>query len=120
MARYCVRRKLEEKDLPQSSAAGDPPLPLVLPSQEGEPWELPPPLEDILEDAVKPRDHVTLSTDSPKATPVEDTTDDSEQPPRPGDPVPTGVDSVDPASIPTPSDESWTEHQWWRYRTSGG
>ena len=43
VARYCVRRKLEEKDLPQGSAAGDSQLniewgmstPLVLPSQDG-------------------------------------------------------------------------------------
>ena len=29
--------------------------------------------------------------------------------PRPKDPAPMSVDSVDPASIPTPSDESWTD-----------
>ena len=117
VARYCVRRKLEEKDPPQCSAAGDPPLPidwemskpLVLPSQEGEPWELAPPLEEPSEDVGKPLEHETLSTDSPKATTGEDTTDDSDQPPRPEDSVPMCVDSVDPAFVPTPSDESWTE-----------
>ena len=40
---------------------------------------------------------------------MEDTTEASEQPPRPEDPVPMSADSVDPASVPTPSDESWTE-----------
>ena len=45
VARYCVRHKLEEEDLPQGSAAGDSQLhldwemskPLILPSREGEP-----------------------------------------------------------------------------------
>ena len=63
VARYCVRRKVEEKDLPQCSAAGDPPLPidwemsetLVLPAQEGEPWELAPTLEGQLPEVGPPR-----------------------------------------------------------------
>ena len=50
VARYCVRRKLDEKDLPQGSAAGDSHLiffwemskPLVLPSKDGDQWELAP------------------------------------------------------------------------------
>ena len=113
VARYCVRRKLEEKDLPQGSAAGDSqlhidwemPKPLVLPSQGGEPWELAPTSEESSEGAPKPLARETLSTDSTKEAPVEDTTEASERPPRPDDPVPMSLDSVDP----TPSDESRTE-----------
>ena len=83
-----------------------------------------------MEDVEKPREQETLPTDSPKATSGEDITDNSDlpprpedpdpmrvdsvepnsdQPPRPEDPVPMSVDSVDPAPIPTPSDESWAE-----------
>ena len=85
VARYCIRRKLAEKDLPQCSATGDPPLPidwemskpLVLPPQEGEPWQLAPPLEEPSEEVEKPREPETLTTDSPKATTGEDAMDDT-------------------------------------------
>ena len=40
---------------------------------------------------------------------MEDTAEASEQPPRPEDPVPMSLDSVDPAPDSSPSDESWTE-----------
>ena len=131
VARYCVRRKVAEKDLPQSSSAGEPSLPinwemsnpLVLPSQDGEPWELAPSGDALLDDVEKPQERETLSTASPKATSEEppscivdkDSRDlepvdpVSDTPPRPEAPVPLSVDPVDPASIPTPSDESWTD-----------
>ena len=40
---------------------------------------------------------------------MEDTTEASEQRPRPEDPVRMSLDSVDPAPDSSPSDESWTE-----------
>ena len=114
VARYCVRRKLDEKDLPQGSAAGDSQLnidwemskPLVRPSQDGEPWELDPLLEESSEAARKTLGRETQSTDLTKEAPVEDTTEVSEQPPRPEDPVPMSLDSVDPAPDSSPSGES--------------
>ena len=88
VARYCVRRKVEEKDLPQSSVAGDPALPidwemskpLVLPHQDGESWELAPSGDELVEDVGKPLELETLSTDSPKATSGENTLDNSDPP----------------------------------------
>ena len=59
-----------------------------------------------------------LTTDLPKEPPREASLDGGEPHPRPEDPVPMGVDSVDPVAIPTPgSDESWTEIY---ERTCGG
>ena len=108
---------MDEKDLPQGSAAGDSPLnidwemskPSVLPSQNGEQWELAPTSEESSEVARKTLGHETQSTDSTKEEAVEDTTEVSEQPPRPEAPAPMSMDSVDPALDSSPSDESWTE-----------
>ena len=121
---------MEEKDLPQCSAAGDLQLPndwemskpLVLPTQEGEPWELASsrdgqlseagqPLGQETEQAAdKPPDEETVTTDLPKESSREVSLDRGDPQPRPEDPVPMSVDSVDPVAIPTPdSDESWTE-----------
>ena len=131
MARYCVRRKVEEKDLPQCSAAGDSPLPidweiskpLVLPTQEGEPWKLASSREGQLSEAGqpleqetgqaadKPSDGETVTADLPKEPSGEVSLDRGDPHPRQEDPAPMSVDSVDPAAIPTPpdSDESCTE-----------
>ena len=130
VARYCVRRKVEEKDLPQGSAAGDLPLPidwevskpLVLPTQEGEPWELASSPDGELSEkrqplglepgrvADKTPDAETVTTDLPRESSREVSVDRPDPQPGPEDPVPMSVDSVDPVLIPTPdSDESWTE-----------
>ena len=117
VARYCVRRKLEETDLPQGSAAGDSQLnfdwemsqPLVLPSQGGDSWDLVPIPDDSSIDTLKNREHETQSTASPKAAPLEDSTEASEPPPRPDDPVPMSLDSEGPVQDSSPSDESWAE-----------
>ena len=91
VARHCVQRKLDKKDLPQGSAAGDSQLnigwvmskPLVRPSQDGEPWELAPLSEESSKAARKTLERETQSTDSTREAPVEDATEVSEQPPRP-------------------------------------
>ena len=108
--------------------------PPVLPSQDGEPWGLAPSSDEPSEDVEKPREQENLSTDSPKASTGENSVGNSDpsprlgdsdqggagsvehnaaQLPRPEDPVlgrsSMSVDSADPASIPTPSDESWAE-----------
>ena len=51
----------------------------------------------------------TQSTDSTKEVPVEATTEASDPPPRPEDPVPMSLDSADPVHDSAPSDASWTE-----------
>ena len=117
VARYCVRRKLEEKDLPGGTAMGDNQLnfdwemsqPLVLPTAQGDsPDSEMAPDESSRETSVsKERD--TQSTASPKLAPAEDSTDVSELIPRPDDPVPMSLDSDGPVQESSPSDESWTE-----------
>ena len=77
--------------------------PLVLPSQDGEPWELAPCLDESVGNVEKPRGQETLSTDSPKVTTGENAVGNSDpsprlgsadhnaaQPPRPEDPVSIG------------------------------
>ena len=96
--------------------------PLVLPTQEGEPWELAPsqdghssaaglPLEQETGcEAAKPPDRETVTTDLPKEPSRVESSDGGASHTRPEDPVPMSADSVDPVAIPTPdSDESWTE-----------
>ena len=127
VARYCGRRKVEAKDLPQGSAAADLPLPidwemskpLTLPPRDGKPWELALPPEGASQEKGRqeteqitdqPPDAVTVTTDLPKEFSREVLIDRIDSPPGPDDPVPLSVDSMDPVHMPTPdSDESWTE-----------
>ena len=125
-----MRRKVEEKDLPQNSSAGDTPLlidwemsqPPVLPPQEDDSWELAPSPDgqsgDMETPVVKtvggvvdaPLGQETVTTDLPREPSRVESSDEAGSHPRPDEPVPMSVDSVDPANIPTPgSDESWTE-----------
>ena len=96
--------------------------PLVLPTQEGEPWELASSPDGELSEkrqplglepgrvADKTPDAETVTTDLPRESSREVSVDRPDPQPGPEDPVPMSVDSVDPAIIPTPgSDESWTE-----------
>ena len=95
------------------------PKPLVLPTQEGEPWELASSREGQLSEAGqpleqetghevdKPPDGETVTTDLPKEPSREVSLDGGDPNPRPEDPVPMSADSVGPVAIPTPdSDES--------------
>ena len=96
--------------------------PLVLPTQGGQPWELAPTLEGQLpevglprgyatgHEVEKPPDGETVTTDLPKEPSREVSLDEGDPHPRPEDPVPMSVDSVDPVAIPTPdTDESRAE-----------
>ena len=96
--------------------------PLVLPTQDGEPWELAPsqdghssadgpPLEKETGcEVANPPDRETVTADLPKEPSRAESSDGGASHTRPDDPVPMSVDSVDPVAIPTPdSDESWTE-----------
>ena len=105
VARYCVRRKLEEKDLPTGKTAGDNQLnfdwemsqPLVHPTAHEDPpdsaWV---PDEFPLEPPVS-KELDTQSTASPKCVPVEDSTDASELIPPPDGPEPMSLDADGPA-----------------------
>ena len=74
VARYCVRRKLEEEDVPQGSAAGDNqrdfdcgmPQPLALPAPHGNSLDLAVPPEEPSADTSMHKEQETQSTASPK------------------------------------------------------
>ena len=73
VARYSVRRKLEEKDLPQGSAAGDNQLnfdwdmsqPLVLPTPQGDSLDLAMAPDESSVDTTTPKEQETQSTAPP-------------------------------------------------------
>ena len=93
----------------------------VLPTQDGESWELVPPQDgqsskdglplakETGSEVAIPPDRETVTTDLPKEPSRAESSDGGASHTRPDDPVPMSVDSVDPVAIPTPdSDESWT------------
>ena len=117
VARYCVRRKLEEKDLPNGTAMGDNQLncvwemsqPLVLPTAQGDPPDSAMVPDESSRDTSVSKEHDTQSTATPKLVPVEDSTDASGLIPRQDDPVPMSLESDGPVQESSPSDDSRTE-----------
>ena len=100
VARNCVHRKVEEKDLPQCPPAGDRPL---LPVWDVDSWELEPSHDGQLSDTGQPEakavvvllDWDTVITDLPKESSRVESSDGGAFHSRQDEPVPMSVDSVD-------------------------
>ena len=117
MARYYVRRKVEEKDLPQVPAERDSPM------NPG--WDMiqplfaPPPQPNLLTSEEAPSDSPPVAlpgdeTAKPQGEArmgkgVSDSTEISDKASCPDGPIPLSLDSDGPAHDTWPSVESWTQ-----------